>query len=73
MGTSVALSYANIVFGEWEANHVYSELNPFVSNIKRWKRNIDDIICFHESDTDDLHEFITYLNQTTTFLKFTSE
>lgn len=55
MGGFVAPSYASIVVGEWEANHVYSEVSPLVSKIKLWKRYIVDIICFYESD--HLHQF----------------
>ncbi len=34
---------------------------------------IDDIICFYESEENDIDEFVTYLNGTTNFLKFTAE
>ena len=73
MGTSVAPSYANIVVGDWENEYVLSEKNPFLSNIKFWRRYIDDIICFFEPENDNLTEFVTYINQTTTFLRFTAE
>ena len=71
MGTSVAPSYANVV-GDWENEFVLSDKNPFLSNIKLLRRYIDDIICFFESENDNLTDFVSYLNQTTTFLRFTA-
>lgn len=31
--------------------------------VQLWKRYIDDTLCFYESDTDNILEFITYLKK----------
>ncbi|XP_049904368.1 uncharacterized protein LOC126392789 [Epinephelus moara] len=74
MGSLFAPSYACLVMGFWEEEFIHNSMtNPFVSKIALWKRYIDDIFFIWTGTTDELIEFVGYINSTTQYLRFTVE
>ena len=69
MGTKLAPSFANIFMGWFEDKFVYTyKTQPLV-----WKRYIDDIFMIWPHGTEPLNDFVTYLNECHTTIKFTAE
>ena len=68
MGTKMALSYANLFLGFFEANAL--ENAPFQPHT--WLRYIDDIFMIWTEGLDNLKIFIDYLNNIHSTIKFTS-
>ncbi len=69
MGTRMAPSYACLFMGRFEKLYVHTyRLQP-----KVWLRYIDDIFLIWTHGKDELHSFITYLNNAHPTIKFTSE
>jgi hypothetical protein len=69
MGTKLAPSYANIFMAKLEQKLINEHrLKPHT-----WFRFIDDIFCIWTHGADKLEEFVQYLNNAHTSIKFTSE
>ena len=68
MGTRMAPSYANLFLAKFETDALRSA--PHQPHI--WWRFIDDIFIIWTHTEDDLHAFITYLNNLHPTIKFTS-
>lgn len=73
MGSKMAPNYACLYMGLFEKEHVLNPVNPFYSQIRFYKRFIDDIFLIMESTVDELTEFHNYLNSCNEHLKFTVE
>ena len=68
MGSTMAPSYANIFMAELEENLLMSYQKPIL-----WKRYIDDILCIWPGPMPELKDFIEFLNQSHSTIKFTYE
>ena len=69
MGTKLAPSFANLFMGYFEDKFVYSySLQPLL-----WKRFIDDIFFIWTYGENELLDFVKYLNNCHTTIKFTLE
>lgn len=74
MGSAFAPSYACLVMGLWEEKYIHSTThNPFHSNILLWSRYIDDALCLWKGTVEELKNFLTYINSSTSYLSFTME
>ncbi|KAL7388934.1 hypothetical protein ABVT39_016775 [Epinephelus coioides] len=74
MGTATAPSVAGLVVGKWEEAVIHDpHNNPYHSKIKLYKRYIDDILLFWEGTQGELMDFVSHVNNSSRFLKFTCE
>jgi len=74
MGSTFAPSYANFYVGFSEQQFIFNEdRNPFYSNIIRYFRYLDDVLCVFKGSQDELNEFTIHLNRMSSDLKFTVE
>ena len=69
MGTKVAPNFAVTYMGSLEKEHVYTyRLKPII-----YLRYIDDIVIIWQHDTDELDQFIDYMNNCSQHIKFTTQ
>lgn len=69
MGTRVAPTFANIYMDSFEQQHVYIyRPKPCL-----WLRFIDDVLLIWDHGMDELHKFLTYLNDRHPNIKFSRE
>lgn len=74
MGTATAPSVARLVVGKWKKTVIHSPSNnPYHSKIELYRRYIDDILLFWEGIQEELMHFVSYINNSSSFLKFTCE
>lgn len=74
MGSNFAPSYANLYVGFFEQQFIFNEdRNPFHSNIIRYFRYLDDVLCVFKGSQNELNEFTAHLNRMSPDLKFTAE
>lgn len=74
MGSTFAPSYANLYVGFFEQQFIFNEdRNPFYSNIIRYFRYLDDVLCVFKGSQNELNEFTMHLNEMSPDLKFTAE
>lgn len=69
MGTRMAPSYACIFMHRLET----TMLNGYPKKPKMWRRYIDDIFMIWQHGTEELHTFMTYLNNFHQTIKFTMQ
>ena len=69
MGTKMAPAYANIFMAELEEKL----LNNYHTKPIVWKRYIDDILCIWPGSQEDFSQFVEYLNESHSTIKFTYE
>ena len=69
MGTRVAPSFANIYMADFEETHVYT----YPKQPELWTRFIDDIHFLWHFGTEELHNFVDYLNSRNDTIRFTLE
>ncbi|XP_043942110.1 uncharacterized protein LOC122813711 isoform X1 [Protopterus annectens] len=70
MGTSCANSYANIVMAEWEKETLFPSVE-FGQYVAFYKRFVDNLFLIWRGDEAQLHHFESFMNSTTSYLKFT--
>ncbi|KAJ1123259.1 hypothetical protein NDU88_001732 [Pleurodeles waltl] len=71
MGITFAQSLACLYVDNFERQVVLHEENPYLEQIKLWKRYIDDILLIWTRSREEVHTFIAWLNRANPFLKFT--
>lgn len=71
MGANFAPSYANLNMGLWEAGHL-NRHNPFSAHLVFNGRYIDDIIIIWDGPSNFIIDFVTYCNNNSFGLSFTS-
>ncbi|MEE6524668.1 hypothetical protein FKM82_024255 [Ascaphus truei] len=59
MGTSFALSDANLILGWWDSVHVFGDRNPYRHFITFYRRYIDDLIFIWNGDEHTLSLYCT--------------
>ena len=72
MGSVFSPDYAGIALGYLEHNSIWHN-NPFIHNMLLFKRYIDDIFLVWQGSEEELHNFVTYLNNLTPTIKFNME
>lgn len=74
MGSCFAPSYACLMMGFWEERFIFNpQSNVFLPSIPLWRRFVDDVVFFWTGSESQLSNFMEYINNTTPFLRFTSE
>lgn len=68
-GASCSPTYADIILSVWEQKFVHTSIYSKFWTL--YARYLDDVCIFWVGSLEQLDEFIQYLNQTTTFFKFT--
>lgn len=71
MGTRAAPNYANLFMGWFEDKHIYQ--TEWNKHIRYYGRFIDDIMLIWKGTENELKEFLIYINQVHSSIKFTSE
>ena len=69
MVSKIIPNYANLYVGLFEEN--FSSNNPFLRNLKLWKRSIDDMFLLFQGTAEELHQFHSFINANSEHLKFT--
>ncbi|XP_053549073.1 RAB6-interacting golgin isoform X1 [Bombina bombina] len=72
MGTTFAPSYANLYVNAYEHEYIWNN-NPFIENILKYGRYIDDIIILWQGDISKLDNFVSHMNANSYNLKFTKQ
>ena len=70
MGCCFAPEVANLVMDAFEQKWIFSEINPYHSQIRLWLRYIDDIFFIWKTD-EDVANFLEWLNNRCEDFKFT--
>ncbi|XP_043921643.1 CD109 antigen-like [Protopterus annectens] len=71
MGSACAHIYANIIMLYWERQYIFNSM--FYQYITDYYRFLDDIFILWDGPEQEIINFMNYINNTTEFLKFTSE
>ncbi|XP_043913221.1 THO complex subunit 2-like [Protopterus annectens] len=69
MGAVCAPIFANLVMLEWESEHLFK--SEYYQHIVHYTRFLDDLFVLWDGPIDKISDFISYINNTTEFLKFT--
>ncbi|XP_043928712.1 nuclear mitotic apparatus protein 1 [Protopterus annectens] len=68
MGSACAPVYANIIMFHWEKQYVFKSV--YNKYIVKYFRFLDDIFVLWNGNKENIMEFLEYINQTTSFLRF---
>ena len=72
MGSTFAPSVAGLYVHHLETCKILSDVNPYLTQIKLWKRYIDDVLMIWSGTEEDARKFLAWLNNQDAYLKFTS-
>ncbi|KAJ1129003.1 hypothetical protein NDU88_007374 [Pleurodeles waltl] len=70
MGSTFTPSLACLYVDNFEREVVLHEENPYLEQIKLWKRYIDDILLIWAGSRQEAHTFLAWLNTANPCLKF---
>jgi hypothetical protein len=72
MGSPIAPLMAEIFMNSLEKD-IFTSASPLVQKIQYWYRYVDDILCLWKGSTDQLTDFLKYINDLYPSIKFTLE
>lgn len=71
MGAKFSPSLVNLYMAHWEEVYLFSQLNPFSSQISRYCRYIDDLLLIWEGPASLIQSFVDFSNDNPYNLTFT--
>ena len=72
MGSTFAPSLAGLYVHYLETKKILHTSNPYYTQVREWKRYIDDVFMIWRGDKESALGFVEWLNSQDRFLKFTS-
>ena len=52
---------------------IFTSASPLIRNIRYWFRYVDDVLCLWQGNTEQLDDFLQYINNLYPTIKFTLE